>query len=120
MALPQHVKNLAADAVAGKETTDWIRKHNSDEATEPLFHPQDGGISARVKQRAVDAVSDIEPLRHVRLVSVNQIDGPLPTPTREGRLASEKITLMYLWGSSINAVHNEATKDAFGRDDDGR
>ena len=77
-------------------------------------------MSERVKQRAVDAVSESETLKYVRLVSVNKIDPPMPTPTRQGRLGSEKITLMYLWGSSINGVHCEATKDAFGRDDDGR
>jgi hypothetical protein len=120
MALSQHVKRLAMDAVAGKETTDWIRKHNSDAVTDSLFDPQEEGLSERVKERAADAVWDIEPLRQVRLVSVNKIDKPLPTPTREGRLASQKITLMYQWGSSINAVHHEATKDTFGRDDDGR
>jgi hypothetical protein len=77
-------------------------------------------MSERVKQRAKDAVCESETLKHVRLVSVNKIDAPPPTPTRQARLASEKITLMYLWGSSINGVHSEATKDAFGRDDDGR
>jgi hypothetical protein len=120
MALPQHVKKLAADAVADKESTDWIRKHNSGSAAEPLCHPREGGMSERVKQRAANAVCESDTLKHVRLVAVNKIDGPLPTPSRETRLASKKITLMYLWGSSTNAVHNEATKDAFGRDDDGR
>ena len=120
MALPEHVKKLAMTAVEGKETTGWIRNHTVNTESGQFFHERERGMCERVKKEAVAAVSQSETTRQIRLVAVNAIDPPLPTPNRNVRIVSDKIRSLYLLAKSAHEVHEVATKDGFGREDDGR
>jgi hypothetical protein len=125
MAIPQNVKKQAMDAVAHKETTDWIRHYSNDNAPKPLFSqpPREasatkgiGTLSEDAKKQAMDAVSHAETKAQIRLVSVSEIDAPLHSPTRDGLKASQQIAQMHRAGQDADRVHRTATKDGFARE----
>jgi hypothetical protein len=113
MALSEHVRKLANEAVAGKETTDWIRERGSESVTESLARRQESGDTERARRQALDAVSQSETMRQIRLVSVNTIDAPLLTPKGESLRVSGNERIAYLWRGHVST----ATKDERERDD---
>jgi hypothetical protein len=113
MALTDHVKKLAADAVAGKESTEWIRLHGGKSASQLLSRHSESSDSERAKKLANEAVAQSDAIRQIRLVSVNRIDAPLPTPSVGPRRASSSARMEYLWQGSGVAV----MRDAWERDD---
>ena len=124
MAIPDHVRKQAMDAVAHKETTDWIRHHSNDNAPGQVFNREQPAPIGRsvdslpdaVKKQAMDAVSHAETKAQIRLVSVSEISGPLHSPTRDGLKASQQIAQMHRTGQDADAVHSSVTKDGFGRE----
>jgi hypothetical protein len=112
MALSEHVKKLAADAVAGKESTEWIRLHVGKSASQLLSRYSESDDSERAKKLANKAVAQSDAMREIRLVSVNKIDAPLPTPTGGLRPVAENARMEYLWrGSGTAATRDERERD---------
>ncbi len=115
MALPEHVKQLATDAVAGKPTTDWIRQHSRESVAASLLRELRSGDSGKAKRQALEAVEQSETMRQIRLVAVNEIAAPLPTPRRDALRAGGNAMTEFLWKG------NEVAASEDGRErDDGR
>jgi hypothetical protein len=97
---------LAVAAVAGKKTTAWIRAHSGDfvQSSPRVTENLD---ATRMKQRALDAVSQGGAMKQIRLVSVNTIAAPLPTPRPHARLTSDHLEQLYAFAKSAakEAVH---------------
>jgi hypothetical protein len=112
MALPENVEKLALDAVAGKETTDWIRQHGRKIATGWVVRQPEKGDAGEAQKQALDVVSQCEALRQFRLVAVNRIDAPLPTPNAGVRRSDGSARMAYLWqGSGDNPARGEQGRD---------
>ena len=125
MAIPEHVKRQAMDAVSHQETTAQIRlySNNPDAAPksfnepskEPPARVQRGPIPDDVKRQAMDAVAHKETTAQIRLVKDNGSLSPTPTPNKESTKAAEKIAQMHRDGQGVDTVQDAATKDGFGR-----
>jgi len=113
MALPERVKKLAMDAVAGKESTEWIRMHGGTSARQLLARHSESDNSERAKQQALETVAQSDAMRQIRLVSVNRIDAPLPTPNGGSRRGAGSAIMEYLWRGNGTAM----TRDGLERDD---
>lgn len=111
MALPEHIKKLAMDAVAGKESTEWIRLHGGRSASQVLARDSQSDDSARAKKLANETVAQSDTLRQIQLVAVNKIDAPLPTPSVGVRRASSSARLEYLWSGSGAPARGERERD---------
>ena len=125
MAIPEHVKRQAMDAVSHKETTAQIRLYSQNPNAAPkLFNEppkesptlvQRGPIPDDVKRQAMDAVSNKETTAQIRLVKDNGSMSPTPSPNKESTKAAEKIAQMHRAGQDPDTVQNAMTKDGFGR-----
>jgi hypothetical protein len=112
MALSERVKKLATDAVTGKESTDWIRKHSGDNATGLPARQMESGNVEQARGLALEAVSQTEAMRQIRLVSVNKVDAPLPTPNARLPLVSGRTRMESLWqGSGVAVARDERERD---------
>ena len=131
MALPEHVKKQAMDAVNHKETTAQIRMYRNNDAADttsssaqknaPASRGQGGveqstrtPIPEHVKMQAMDAVGHKETTGQIRLVKENGSPTPPAGPARDTDRTGEKIAQMQRSGHSADAVHAQVTKDAFG------
>ena len=109
------------DAVAHKETTDMIRRFGvTDVAALDIFRPlnsepvKTGAIPDAVKRQAMDAVAHKETTAQIRLVKDGGHICPPSTPSLESQKMADKISRMHQTGHP--AIHQEATKDNFGRE----
>lgn len=123
MALPEHVKREAMDAVGHKETTAQIRLYRDNDAHAPIFTDAgkdapvaEGPIPDHVKKQAMDAVSHKETTAQIRLVKDNGSPAPVATPSRETNKAAEKVARMHEMGHDADSVQRSMTKDNFGRE----
>jgi hypothetical protein len=120
MAIPDHVKRQAMDAVADKVTTAQIRLYcNNDQPA--VFNasedrPVRSPIPDHVKMMAMDAIKDKGTVAQIRMIEAQGVVAPMGTPSLgKGPLAG-KIARMHEMGHGVDSVHQEATKDGFGRE----
>ncbi|HEY3862535.1 MAG TPA: hypothetical protein VGO59_11660 [Verrucomicrobiae bacterium] len=128
MAIPEHVKRQAMDAVSHKETTAMIRAMNANAA--PVSHgdvfahskpsvPETRPIPDEVKRQAMDAVSHPETRAQIKLVKdTGEISCPL-TPSREKMRIADKIARLHKSGHDLDATHRAMTQDHFGKEPHG-
>jgi hypothetical protein len=123
MALPEHVKKQAFDAVGHKETTAMIRHYANDNSWQPFNQPQrtvapaqQHGLEPSVIAKGRDAVSHSETMSQIRLISANRIEAPMATPSRDSSKSSQQIAQMHKAGHDLDATQRAATKDGFGRE----
>jgi hypothetical protein len=123
MAIPEHVKKQAMDAVSHKETTQMIRMYQNKDAAAPVLASPvktatatRGAIPEHVKKQAMDAVAHKETTAQIRLVK----DGGAPmaplAPSQEANRAAQKVSEMHKRGQDMDAVQRAMSKDNFGRD----
>ena len=124
MALPEHVKRQAMDAVSHKETTAQIRLYRDNTAQQELFNAASQQskvepsreIPEHVKQQAKDAVGNIETTHQIRLVK----DSGSPTaPSGGGNTsckAAENLARSQKMEHNTDRFHDTITKDNFGRE----
>jgi uncharacterized protein len=124
MALPEHVKRQAMDAVDHKETTAQIRLYRDNTADRELFKapPQQSNVEAsreipdHVKQQAKDAVGNIETTHQIRLVK----DSGSPTASSGGSntscKAAENLAKSQKSEHNTDRFNDTITKDNFGRE----
>jgi hypothetical protein len=121
MAIPEHVKKQAMDAVNHKETTAQIRLYRNNDApaqtvTDAEKSPATrGSIPDDVKRQAMDAVANKETTAQIRLVKDNGSVMPMATPSQETNRTAEKIAQMHKGSHDADAVQRQATKDNFER-----
>ena len=116
MALPEHIKKLALDAVGNSDTIQWIRQH-SGYSNGGIFNggEREQGMTPGLKQKA-DAIMAASPmLKNIRLESVAKVGLPLPTPSRQARRMTQAVMGLYASGQSMNDIHQALTSDDFGR-----
>ena len=124
MALPEHVKRQAMDAVSHKETTAQIRLYRDNTADRDLFKaaPQQSNVEAsreipdHVKQQAKDAVGNIEATHQIRLVKDS---GSVEPPSGGGNTsckAAENLAKSHKTDYNTDRFHDTITKDNFGRE----
>ena len=123
MAIPEHVKRQAMDAVNHRETTALIRAYGATSVSESsLFThhrtspPEVRPIPDHVKRQAMDAVSHSETRSQIRLVRDTGQVTPPATPTRESQRIAGKIAAMQRDGHSQDFMHKTITQDGFGRE----
>jgi len=124
MAIPEHVKRQAMDAVSHRETTAMIRSFQNSgvevspektftHAQEPT--PEVHPIPDDVKRQAMDAVSHPETAAQIRLVRDNgSVTAPI-TPGRDTDRIAGKIAQMHQSGQDLDATHKTMTQDGFER-----
>ena len=126
MALPEHAKKQAMDAVSHKETTAQIRLYSNREATDApqkdLFSsPKETGPASReipdhVKKQGMDAVADKDTTAQIRLVKDSGSPVPQAGSARDTNRVAERIAQMQKESRDVNTVHRTITKDNFERD----
>jgi len=123
MAIPDHVKRQAMDAVAHKETTAQIRLYSSNHVpartlpdTEKTAPAARGAIPDHVKKQAMDAVANKETTAQIRLVKDNGSLSPGQTPAHDSNRVAEKVAGLHKAGHQADTVHQAVTKDDFGRE----
>jgi hypothetical protein len=124
MALPEHVKKQAFDAVGHKETTAMIRAYANDNSWQPFNQSERMQAPARqpslnteqIIAKGRDAVSHSETTAQIRLISVNNTDSPMATPNRDNTKAAQQIAQMHQAGRDADSIHHAANKDGFGRE----
>jgi hypothetical protein len=127
MAIPENVKKQAMDAVNGKVTTAFIRLYSKNNEPAKIFSTTQGAektepasrgvMSDAVKAQAMDAVTSNGTLGLIRSVEEK---GSIPTigaSAPGSNPLAEKIAKMHQMGMSTDSVHDQITKDDFGRDD---
>ena len=125
MAIPEHVKRQAMDAVSHKETTAMIRAYRDsgiEASRESAFthaqalRPENRPIPDEVKRKAMDAVSHPETAAQIRLIKYDgHVTAPI-TPGRETDRVAGKIAQMHGSGHDLNSTHKTMTQDGFGRE----
>jgi hypothetical protein len=125
MEIPEHVRRLAMDAVANRETTAQIRAYqDSGIEASPGFTPveisQDppGPLTDDIRRQAMDAVSHSETMAAVRQVEMPETIRPDHTPSVKNTLIAERIEEMHKTEMSIGAIQQSITKDNFGRENE--
>jgi hypothetical protein len=123
MAIPDHVKKQAMDAVNHKETTAQIRLYSNNHEPAQTFSESPkiapatrGEIPDHVKKQAMDAIANKETMAQVRLVRDNGSLSPGPTPAHETNKVAEKVAGLHKTGHEADSVQQAMTKDNFGRD----
>jgi hypothetical protein len=126
MALPEHVKKQAMDAVAHKETTAQIRLYSNrgaaDAPRQDLFSspkgtgPESREIPDYVKKQGMDAVADKDTTAQIRLVKDSGTVVPQAGSARDTNRVSERIAQMQKESRDVDSVHRTITKDNFERD----
>ena len=123
MAIPEHVRRQAMDAVSHRETTEFMRMFGFSERgaslfSAPLNEPKTARhapITDEVKREAMDAVAHRETTAHVRLVRDTGSVAVPATPSPASRHAAERVTELHSAGTALDAVQRQITQDGFGR-----
>jgi hypothetical protein len=123
MALPDHIKRQAMDAVSHRETIEMMRRYGvSDVTASELFQNrhaapvQRGALPDEVKRQAMDAVGSREIVAQIRLVKDGGHVFPPTTPRTETNRIAGKISQMHKTGHHPQRIQREMSKDDFGRD----
>jgi hypothetical protein len=121
MAIPDHVKKQAMDAVANKVTTAQIRLYcNNDQPA--VFNAPEKNAAARsaipdhVKKQAMDAINDKGTRAQIRMIESNGSLSPVGSPSPGNGPLADKIARMHQMGHGVDSVHQAAIKDDFGRE----
>lgn len=67
-------------------------------------------LSAQTKKQVADILAQHDEVRNIRLVSVNKIDFPLPTP-RNPKLPLGNVSMAELWKGSPAQRNSERGRD---------
>jgi hypothetical protein len=119
MAIPDHVKKQAMDAVSNKVTTAQIRLYcnndqpavfNSEHKNAPAAR---GPIPDHVKKQAMDAISWKGTQTQIRMIEDKDSLSPVGVPSQGKGPLAEKIARMHQLGHGAVSVHQETTKDRF-------
>jgi len=122
MAIPEHVKRQAMDAVTNKVTTAQIRLYASNDNAAIFTSPEKtapaapGVITDDVKKQAMDAIANKGTMSQIRLVEDKGSLSPIGTVPMGNNPLAEKIARMHEMGQGPDSVHQEMTKDGFGRE----
>ena len=126
MAIPEHVRKQAMDAVSHRETTAQIRAFRDSGVTaSPSFTPvaqvdnsktEYQPITPEIRKQAMDAVSHKETTAQIRLVKDGGSISPVHTPSHKTTMIAERIAEMHKTGQSIGAIQQNMSKDNFGRE----
>ena len=122
MAIPDHVKRQAQDAISNKVTTAYIRLYcNNDQpaifnAAEKNAPATRGSIPDHVKKQAQDAVAWKGTQSQIRLIEAKGNVSPIGTPSLGNNPMAEKISKMHQMGHGMDTVQRDMTKDDFGRE----
>jgi len=122
MAIPDHVKKQAMDAVNNKVTTAQIRLYcNNDQPA--IFNSEDkilpatrGPIPDHVKKQAQDAISWTGTQSQIKLVEDKGSLSPVGVPSQGKGPLAEKVARMHQMGHGVDSVQRDMTKDGFGRE----
>ena len=122
MAIPDHVKKQAMDAVSNKATTAQIRLYcNNDQPA--IFNSEDknlpatrGPIPDHVKKQAQDAISWKGTQSQIRLIEDKGSLSPVGVPSQGKGPLAEKVARMHQMGHGVDSVQRDMTKDGFGRE----
>lgn len=124
MAIPEHVRQQAMDAVSHYETTARMRAYPDSGITvspgqqftypEPA-KPEVRPIPEHVRQQAMDAVSHPQTLARITLARDNDVFAPA-TPSRQSQEIAEKIARLRIEARDVDRAHQEITRDGFGRE----
>lgn len=123
MAIPEHVRQQAMDAVAYHASTAFIRSQ-PDSGTavshQSLFHQPDlsppAPITDDVRRQAMDAIANANSKALIQLVKdADNIEAPW-TPSAESDRLGERIAQMHKTGQDVSSIHQSITKDDFGRE----
>jgi hypothetical protein len=121
MAIPDHVKKQAMDAVSSKETTAQIRLYRNNDAPAQTFSESKNAPAARgsipdhVKKQAMDSINCKETVTQMKLVKDSEPMSPLSSPSHEKNRTAERIAEMQKSGQDVDSVQRQATKDGFER-----
>ena len=122
MAIPEHVRKQAMDAVSHRETTALIQLYRGNAEVAPDFSgPPDVSrsydkITPEIRKEAMDAVSHPETQALIRLVKDNgEISAPT-TPSQKSLILAERIAEMHKSGQDVSSIHRDISKDDFGRE----
>lgn len=122
--IPDHVKRQAMDAVAHRETTDYMRRFRPEDASHESLsqsfsaHNQakeqrSKPIPDHVKRQAMNAIKHRETSSQISLMKDNGIIFAPTTPSREAQIAAQRVTDLHRKGLEVDRVHNEITRDDF-------
>jgi hypothetical protein len=122
MAIPDHVKKQAMDAVSNKVTTAQIRLYcNNDRPA--IFNPSEKSapgprapIPDHVKRQAMDAISHKGTMAQIRMIEAKGSVSPIGTPSLGHSPLAEKISKLHAMGHGVDSVQKQMTKDDFGRE----
>jgi hypothetical protein len=122
MAIPDHVRKQAMDAVSNKVTTAQIRLYCSNDQP-AIFNPSEkaapgprASIPDDVRKQAMDAIADKGTMAQLRLIESKGSVSPIGTPSPGKNLLAEKVAKMHAMGHGIDSTHQQMTKDGFGRE----
>ena len=123
MAISDHIKRQAMDAVSHRETTEFMRLHGYSEQSISLFsapaiaEPQGTSLPLNdaVKRQAMDAVAHRETTAHIRLMEDTGSVFTPSTPSRASAHAAERVSELHRSGAATDAVQQQVTQDGFGR-----
>jgi hypothetical protein len=119
MAIPDHVKKQAMDAVSHRETTAFMHLYGYSSDGASVFSrsgdadPAKSRLSVDVKQQALDAVSHRETTAHIRLVEDSGSVFAPTTPSRASADAAQRISDLHRTGICVDSVQRQITQDGF-------
>ncbi|MDB6025861.1 MAG: hypothetical protein JWM68_2084 [Verrucomicrobiales bacterium] len=122
MAIPEHVKRQAMDAVSHRETTQQIRL--MDLGPEPRFTWREDllpepkpyePITDDVKRQSMDAISHYE-TGQIRQLEMTENTEPMYTPSFHSKIIADRVNEMHRQGVQPWQIQSELTKDNFGRE----
>lgn len=125
MAIPQHVKQQAMDAVNHRETTAMIRSAKDSGISvspENLFthrqepRPENRPIPDDVKRQAMDSISHPEMSNQIRLATYNGVVTPPVTPMRDVDRSAERVNKLFEVNPGMQSPQQTMTRDGFGRE----
>lgn len=126
MAIPDHVRRQAMDAIAYHASTAFIRSQPDSGVSvspESQFHQPEINppgsyetITDDVRRQAMDAVSNDNSKALIQLVKDADTIAPPWTPSPEASRIGERIAGLHKSGQDVGSVQQSITKDDFGRD----
>ena len=121
MAIPDHLKSKAMDAVSHKETTDFIRSFGAQDKQADFTHreyplPEADPLHGVAKSKAKDAILHPETQSQIHLMKeTGDITAPITLSRGTDRIAS-KIAQMHIAEQGLDKTHRTMTQDGFGRE----
>lgn len=123
MAIPDHVKRQAMDAVSHRETTEFMRRYGYSTDSISLFSATpaaqkssaSGPLNDNVRRLAMDAVTHRETTAHIHLVEHSGSVFAPTTPSRTSHHSAQLVNDLHRSGAEIDAVQRQVTQDGFGR-----